>query len=237
MKKVLVAEDEESIREFIVINLTRSGYEVEQAENGAVALDLFSKNENSFDVAILDIMMPEVDGLTVCKELRKRSSDLGIIMLSAKTQEMDKVTGLLVGADDYVTKPFSPSELMARVDAVYRRVEMTRGFRKNDSQLDTIALDEFELNLRNRTLSKAKQLIELTQVEFQIIEYFFKNPNAALSRTDILKQVWGNNYFGDEKIVDVNIRRLRMKVEDNPSSPTRLVTIWGLGYKWITNSK
>ena len=216
MKKVLVAEDE---------------------ENGAVALDLFSKNENSFDVAILDIMMPEVDGLTVCKELRKRSSDLGIIMLSAKTQEMDKVTGLLVGADDYVTKPFSPSELMARVDAVYRRVEMTRGFRKNDSQLDTIVLDEFELNLRNRTLSKAKQLIELTQVEFQIIEYFFKNPNAALSRTDILKQVWGNNYFGDEKIVDVNIRRLRMKVEDNPSSPTRLVTIWGLGYKWITNSK
>ena len=237
MKKVLVAEDEESIREFIVINLTRSGYEVEQAENGAVALDLFSKNENSFDVAILDIMMPEVDGLTVCKELRKRSSDLGIIMFSAKTQEMDKVTGLLVGADDYVTKPFSPSELMARVDAVYRRVEMTRGFRKNDSQLDTIVLDEFELNLRNRTLSKAKQLIELTQVEFQIIEYFFKNPNAALSRTDILKQVWGNNYFGDEKIVDVNIRRLRMKVEDNPSSPTRLVTIWGLGYKWITNSK
>lgn len=237
MKKVLVAEDEESIREFIVINLTRSGYEVEQAENGAVALDLFSQNENSFDVAILDIMMPEVDGLTVCKELRKRSSDLGIIMLSAKTQEMDKVTGLLVGADDYVTKPFSPSELMARVDAVYRRVEMTRGFRKNDSVLDTIVLDEFELNLRNRTLSKANQLIELTQVEFQIIEYFFKNPNAALSRTDILKQVWGNNYFGDEKIVDVNIRRLRMKVEDNPSSPTRLVTIWGLGYKWITNSK
>ena len=237
MKKVLVAEDEESIREFILINLTRSGYDVEQAENGAVALDLFSKDEASFDVAILDIMMPEVDGLTVCKELRKRSSDLGIIMLSAKTQEMDKVTGLLVGADDYVTKPFSPSELMARVDAVYRRVEMTRGFRKADASLDVITLDEFELNLRNRTLSKAGKLIELTQVEFQIIEYFFKNPNAALSRTNILKQVWGENYYGDEKIVDVNIRRLRMKVEDNPSSPTRLVTIWGLGYKWITSSK
>lgn len=237
MKKVLVAEDEESIREFIVINLTRSGYDVEQAENGAVALDQFSKDEASFDVAILDIMMPEVDGLTVCKELRKRSSDLGIIMLSAKTQEMDKVTGLLVGADDYVTKPFSPSELMARVDAVYRRVEMTRGFRKADASLDVITLDEFELNLRNRTLSKAGKLIELTQVEFQIIEYFFKNPNAALSRTNILKQVWGENYYGDEKIVDVNIRRLRMKVEDNPSSPTRLVTIWGLGYKWITSSK
>lgn len=236
MKKVLVAEDEESIREFIVINLTRSGYIVEQAENGAVALEKFKENEQSFDVAILDIMMPEVDGLTVCKELRNMSSDLGIIMLSAKTQEMDKVTGLLVGADDYVTKPFSPSELMARVDAIYRRVEMTRGFRKNDTTGDSIVLDEFELNLRNRTLSKSGTMIELTQVEFQIIEYFFKNPNAALSRNDILKQVWGENYFGDVKIVDVNIRRLRMKIEDNPSSPTRLVTIWGLGYKWITDA-
>ena len=157
-------------------------------------------------------------------------------MLSAKTQEMDKVTGLLFGADDYVTKPFSPSELMARVDAIYRRVEMTRGFRKNDTTGDSIVLDEFELNLRNRTLSKSGTMIELTQVEFQIIEYFFKNPNAALSRNDILKQVWGENYFGDVKIVDVNIRRLRMKIEDNPSSPTRLVTIWGLGYKWITDA-
>ena len=237
MKKVLVAEDEESIREFIVINLTRSGYDVMQAENGAVALDIFQKEGGDFDVAILDIMMPEMDGLTVCKELRQRSSDLGIIMLSARTQEMDKVTGLLVGADDYVTKPFSPSELMARVDAVYRRVGMTRGFRKNDTTGETIRLDEFELNLRNRTLSKSGTLIELTQVEFQIIEYFFKNPNAALSRTDILKTVWGSNYYGDEKIVDVNIRRLRMKVEDNPSSPTRLITIWGLGYKWVTDVK
>lgn len=236
MKKVLVAEDEESIREFIVINLTRGGYTVEQADNGVTALQKFREDEQGFDVAILDIMMPELDGLSVCKELRKMSSDLGIIMLSAKTQEMDKVTGLLFGADDYVTKPFSPSELMARVDAIYRRVEMTRGFRKNDTTGDSIVLDEFELNLRNRTLSKFGTMIELTQAEFQIIEYFFKNPNAALSRNDILKQVWGENYFGDVKIVDVNIRRLRMKIEDNPSSPTRLVTIWGLGYKWITDA-
>ena len=236
MKKVLVAEDEESIREFIVINLTRGGYTVEQADNGVTALQKFREDEQGFDVAILDIMMPALDGLSVCKELRKMSSDLGIIMLSAKTQEMDKVTGLLFGADDYVTKPFSPSELMARVDAIYRRVEMTRGFRKNDTTGDSIVLDEFELNLRNRTLSKFGTMIELTQVEFQIIEYFFKNPNAALSRNDILKQVWGENYFGDVKIVDVNIRRLRMKIEDNPSSPTRLVTIWGLGYKWITDA-
>ena len=158
------------------------------------------------------------------------------MMPSAKTQEMDKITGLMFGADDYVTKPFSPSELMARVDAVYRRVEMTRGFRKNDTTGDTVVLDEFELNLRNRTLSKNGSNIELTQVEFQIIEYFFKNPNAALTRTDILKTVWGNNYFGDDKIVDVNIRRLRMKVEDDPSNPVYLTTIWGLGYKWVTKN-
>ena len=233
--RILIAEDEQDLNRILAERLKSEHYSVDSCYNGQDALDYLDSAE--YDALILDIMMPEVDGLTVCKELRKRSSDLGIIMLSAKTQEMDKVTGLLVGADDYVTKPFSPSELMARVDAVYRRVEMTRGFRKADASLDVITLDEFELNLRNRTLSKAGKLIELTQVEFQIIEYFFKNPNAALSRTNILKQVWGENYYGDEKIVDVNIRRLRMKVEDNPSSPTRLVTIWGLGYKWITSSK
>ena len=233
--KILIVEDEAKLREILCDYFSSKGELPVEASNGIQALELIDENE--FDAVLLDIMMPELDGLSVCKELRKRSSDLGIIMLSAKTQEMDKVTGLMYGADDYVTKPFSPSELMARVDAVYRRVEMTRGFRKNDTTGDSIILDEFELNLRNRTLSKNGEMIELTQVEFQIIEYFFKNPNAALSRTDILKTVWGANYFGDEKIVDVNIRRLRMKIEDNPSSPTRLVTIWGLGYKWITDNQ
>ena len=233
---ILVVDDDKEIADLVEIYLVNDGYQVLKASDGEQCLETL-KQHPEVRMLILDIMMPELDGLSVCKELRKRSSDLGIIMLSAKTQEMDKVTGLMYGADDYVTKPFSPSELMARVDAVYRRVEMTRGFRKNDTTGDSIILDEFELNLRNRTLSKNGEMIELTQVEFQIIEYFFKNPNAALSRTDILKTVWGANYFGDEKIVDVNIRRLRMKIEDNPSSPTRLVTIWGLGYKWITDNQ
>lgn len=237
MRKVLVAEDEDSIREFIVINLTRSGYNVAQASDGLAALRLFDESDGDFDVAILDIMMPEMDGLTLCKELRKRSSDFGIIMLSARTQEMDKVTGLLVGADDYVTKPFSPSELMARVDAVYRRVEMSNRAKMQNTHQDEITLGQFVLNIRNRTLTKDGRFIELTQVEFQIMEYFFTNPDAALDRTDILNKVWGKSYFGEEKIVDVNIRRLRMKVEDNPSAPTHLVTIWGLGYKWITGEK
>ncbi len=235
MKKVLVAEDEDTIREFVVINLERAGYTVEAAKDGREALQKFVEDKSGIDVAILDIMLPEVDGFTLCKELRNASSDLGIIILSAKTQEMDKVTGLLYGADDYVTKPFSPSELNARVDAIYRRVEMARNMRMDGKNNDVIVLGEFELNMRNRTLSRNSKLIELTQVEFQIVEYFFKNPNAALSRNDILKQVWGDNYFGEDKIVDVNIRRLRMKIEDDPSNPKRLITIWGLGYKWVAN--
>lgn len=231
MKRVLVAEDEASIREFIVINLQRSGYEVSQADNGRAALEAYQAADGDFDVVLLDIMMPEMDGLEVCKRLRSQSQTVGIIMLTAKTQEIDRVTGLLVGADDYVTKPFSPSELMARVDAIYRRVEMNKS--RSEPQKSVVELGEFVLNLRDHTLKKNGVPIELTQVEFQIIEYFFTNDGAALSRTDILNRVWGKKYFGEEKVVDVNIRRLRMKVEDEPSNPKHLVTVWGLGYKWV----
>lgn len=231
MKRILVAEDESAIREFIVINLKRSGYEVVEAADGAEAVRLYDEADGDFDVCLLDIMMPEMDGIEACKELRKRSASLGIIILTAKTEEMDKVTGLLVGADDYVTKPFSPAELMARVDALYRRVEMVSAV--PEPSQNTITLGEFTLDIRSRTLTKNGSLIELTQVEFQIMEYFFNNPGAALSRTDILHEVWGSSYFGEEKIVDVNIRRLRMKVEDIPSEPKHLMTIWGIGYKWV----
>lgn len=231
MKRVLVAEDEASIREFIVINLQRSGYDVCQADNGRAALEAYEAADGDFDVVLLDIMMPEMDGLEVCKRLRGMSQTVGIIMLTAKTQEIDRVTGLLVGADDYVSKPFSPSELMARVDAIYRRVEMNKN--REEPQKSVIELGEFVLNLRDHTLTKNGANIELTQVEFQIVEYFFTNVGAALSRTDILNRVWGKKYFGEEKVVDVNIRRLRMKVEDEPSNPKHLVTVWGLGYKWV----
>lgn len=234
MKRILVAEDEAAIREFIVINLQRSGYEVVAAENGALALKAYRDLNGDIDIALLDIMMPEVDGLAVCKEIRDSNPNIGIIMLTAKTQEMDKITGLMMGADDYVTKPFSPSELMARVDALYRRVCVNKDASGKANEADHILRSgDFALNLRNRTLTKNGKLIELTQVEFQIMEYFLSNQGAALDRNDILQRVWGENYFGEDKVVDVNIRRLRMKIEDEPSNPVHLTTVWGMGYKWI----
>ena len=231
MKRILVVEDEDAIREFVVINLQRAGYDVVEANSGEAALQKYEENHGEFDVAILDIMMPGIDGLTVCKELRKKSGNLGIIMLTAKTQEMDKVTGLMLGADDYVTKPFSPSELVARVDSLDRRVAIAEMREENNFQEELVSGD-FVLNLRNRALKKKGRMIELTQVEFQIMEYFFSNPGVALDRTNILTHVWGEAYYGEEKIVDVNIRRLRMKIEDEPSNPKHIVTVWGLGYKW-----
>ena len=234
MKKVLIAEDEASIREFIVINLKRSGYDVVEAENGEEAINKYEEENGNIDVAVLDIMMPLKDGLEVCKYLRAKSSKIGIIMLTAKTQEMDKVTGLLVGADDYVTKPFSPSELMARVDAVYRRVSiMNENEKAAVANPDLTTVGDFSLDYRDRILYKNGSPIELTQIEFQLLDYLFKNPDVTLSRSDILNKVWGDGYFVDYKVVDVNIHRLRNKVEDEPTQPKHLITIWGRGYKWI----
>lgn len=210
MKKVLIAEDEASIREFIVINLKRSGYDVVEAENGEEAINKYEEENGNIDVAVLDIMMPLKDGLEVCKYLRAKSSKIGIIMLTAKTQEMDKVTGLLVGADDYVTKPFSPSELMARVDAVYRRVSiMNENEKAAVANPDLTTVGDFSLDYRDRILYKNGSPIELTQIEFQLLDYLFKNPDVTLSRSEILNKVWGDGYFVDDKVVDVNIHRLR----------------------------
>ena len=234
MKKIMVVEDENAIREFVVINLVRAGYSVAEAPNGRAALELYEKEDGGFDMALLDITMPEMDGLSLCKELRKRSGTIGIIMLTARTQEMDKVGGLMMGADDYVTKPFSPSELVARVDALYRRVTLAN-MRNENNFKETLTIGDFTLNLRNRSLFRNNQQIDLTQVEFQIVEYLFTNPGKVLGRSDILKHVWGSAYVGEEKIVDVNIRRLRMKIEKEPSNPQYIVTVWGMGYKWNMN--
>ena len=229
MKRILVCEDEDVIRDFEVINLKRSGYDVVDVANGEEALKVFAKEGGNFDIVLLDVMMPGIDGFEVCKQLRAQSETLGIIMLTAKTQEMDKVRGLMIGADDYITKPFSPSELVARVDAIYRRVSMIS---KPQTAAQEIVSGNFVLNLKSRSLTKNGKQIDLTQVEYQIMEYFLKNRNTALERSAILDQIWGTNYYGDIKIVDVKIRRLRMKVEDEPSDPKHIQTVWGYGYKW-----
>ena len=227
MKKVLIMEDELNIRSFVVINLKRAGYDVVEAGTGAEALDKLQKNPD-IGVAILDIMVPgDMDGFEVCRQIRAGSKHIGIIMLTARTQEMDKITGLMTGADDYVTKPFSPAELTARIDALYRRIG-------GDSTADSELLTQgpFMMNTRNHTLEKAGARIRLTQVEYSILKLFMQNPGRALSREDILSAVWGREYEGDLKIVDVNIRRLRIKIEDDTANPTYITTVWGYGYKW-----
>ncbi|MGM9661943.1 MAG: response regulator transcription factor [Oscillospiraceae bacterium] len=225
MKRVLVLEDESSIRSFIVINLRRAGYEVVEAESGEEALEKLKANPDT-RVALLDIMLPGIDGFEVCRRIRASNTQIGIIMLTARTQEMDKVTGLMTGADDYVTKPFSPAELTARVDALFRRI----GGAEADN--GEIQLPPFLLNTRNRTLEKNGGRIKLTQVEYSIMKLFMENPGKALSREEILDVVWGRDYLGELKIVDVNIRRLRLKIEDNPNNPAYITTVWGYGYKW-----
>ena len=223
MKKILVLEDEANIRSFVVINLNRAGYETIEAGTGEEALERLNPDVR---VALLDIMLPDMDGFEVCRRIRAGNSKIGIIMLTARTQEMDKVTGFMTGADDYVTKPFSPAELTARIDALYRRIG---GDMMDDGEIQQ---PPFVLNTRKRTLEKNGQRIKLTQVEYAIMKMFMENPGKALSREEILKFVWGENYLGELKIVDVNIRRLRVKIEDEPTSPAFITTIWGYGYKW-----
>ena len=227
MKKVLVLEDEANIRGFIVINLRRAGYEVIEAESGEEALEKL-KVQRDIRVALLDVMLPGIDGFEVCRRLRANDANIGIIMLTARSQEMDKVTGLMTGADDYVTKPFSPAELTARVDALMRR----SGGAEPEEKAGELVSPPFTLNLRNRTLEKNGERVKLTQVEYSLMKLFMENPGKALSREEILDTVWGHDYFGELKIVDVNIRRLRLKIEDDTANPTYITTVWGFGYKW-----
>ncbi len=226
MKRVLVVEDEYGIRDLVALNLKLAGYEVTGVGSAEAALEEYRKSPEEFDVALLDIMLPGMSGLSLCDIIRRENPRIGIIMLTAKTQEQDKIDGLSLGADDYVTKPFSVAELTARVDAVYRRTLTS----VRDASGEYISGD-FVMNPSTRTVTKGGKPLELTQVEYQIMELFFKNPGAALSRDRILRSVWGEGYFGDIKIVDVNICRLRGKVEDD-GEPKHIATVWGYGYRW-----
>ncbi|MDO3412868.1 response regulator transcription factor [Saccharibacillus sp. CPCC 101409] len=227
MSKVLILEDEESIRGFIVINLKRNGFEVLEAGNGNEALHLL-QTEPGIDIALLDVMVPGIDGFEVCRRIRETNERMGIIFLTAKVQEQDKVYALSVGADDHVSKPFSPTELIARIHSLLRRVNVHR----ETAAKVTFDSGPFKLDLISKQFKKNNQAIELTPTEFSLIQFFLEKENTPLSRDLLLDHVWGKEYMGDPKIVDVNIRRLRQKIEDNPSEPEYLQTVWGHGYKW-----
>lgn len=225
--RVLVVEDEASIRGFININLKRNNYDILEATSAEEALELVETTIP--DIALLDVMLPGRDGYILCKTLREKLPQLGIIMLTAKGQDMDKIMGLEYGADDYMVKPFNPLELILRIKALARRLN-TEDIIRKDNRI--IELDPFILDLYSKKVKKNNIEIEVTPKEYLIMKIFLENPNKAFSRDELLDYVWGENYFGDSKIIDVNIRRLRAKIEDKPSEPKYIETVWGMGYRW-----
>ncbi len=226
-KTILIVEDEESIRKFVKINLEREGYKVLEAESGEKGVEI-ARSEN-IDIAILDIMLPNMDGLQVCKILRQEFPGLGIIMLTAKSQDMDKIMGLEYGTDDYMTKPFNPIELVLRVKSLLRRMEQPESLDGKNN----LVFPPFKIDLYSRKFYREAMEIELTPTEYSIVKLFIENPGKAFKRDEILNIVWGYDFVGDSKIVDVNIRRLRSKIEDYPSKPNFIETVWGIGYRWI----
>lgn len=223
--KVLVVEDEASIRKFIAINLQRSGFAVLEAETGEKALEMAMACKP--EVMVLDVMLPGIDGFEVCAKLRDQMPELIIIMLTARGQDIDKITGLEIGADDYMVKPFNPRELTARINTVLRRIESSK--MPDDEPL---VFKNLVMDLKSQKFFKDNVEIELTPTEFAVLKMFMSNIGRALSRNELFNSVWGKNYFGDLKTLDVYIRRIREKVEDNPSKPKYIETVWGYGYRW-----
>jgi len=224
MSKILVLEDELTIRSFIVLNLKRAGFYVIEATTGEEALQILS--EQTVDIALLDVMLPGIDGLEVCKAIRKENKKMGIIMLTARVQDEDKVQGLGIGADDYIAKPFSPVVLTARIQSLLRRIEV------HEEKTNIVTSGPFSLNIIEERLYKDGQLVDLTPTEYMILQYLMNQASKPVSRDEILNMIWGTNYVGETKVVDVNMRRLRQKIECNPSEPEFILTVWGKGYVW-----
>lgn len=223
MKKILIIEDEESIRGFLKINLKRNGYEVIEADNGELGVKLALKEKPA--IIILDVMLPGIDGFNVCKIIRNEDEKVGIIMLTAKSQDLDKIMGLEYGADDYIIKPFNPMELLLRIKALLRRIS-------DYEEKKGIIQGKFKLDIYAKRIFKNNKEIDLTPKEYSIIKLFIENPNKAFSRDELMDLVWGGDYIGDPKIVDVNIRRLRSKIECSSLNEKFIETIWGFGYRW-----
>ena len=227
--KILVAEDDANIRMGLVDTLESENYQVEEACDGTHALELF--NNNSFDLILLDIMMPGKSGYDVCQDIRALDKEIPIIMLTAKGEEFDKVIGLKLGADDYITKPFGIHELLARISAVLRRSQ--RGTKLADKSLqNNFKFSGFEVNARTYKLSGQGRNIDLSKRELKLIQYFYQHPGEVLSRDDILNAIWGINYFGTTRTLDQHIVQLRKKIEKNPSKPCFITTVHGVGYRY-----
>lgn len=222
MNKILLVEDEDSIRGFLKINLQRNNLQVIEASTGEEGLKLAAIEKPK--IAILDVMLPGIDGFKVCSKLRDEFSNMGIIMLTAKGQDMDKIMGLEYGADDYIIKPFNPLEVVLRIKALLRRL--------GEEDKEKLELGEFIIDLYSQKILKNSIEIDVTPKEYLLMKIFLENPNKAFTRDELLDLVWGENYFGDAKIIDVNIRRLRSKIEENASEPKYIETIWGIGYRW-----
>lgn len=229
-KKILIVDDERAISDLLVFQLEKEGYNTITAEDGEQACKL--ANEQKPDLILLDIMLPKMDGLTVCKKVRQTQPKTPIIILSAKGEEIDKILGLEIGADDYMTKPFSVRELIARVKANLRKVEQNefdsnnQGLRDNKIVVGdlTLDLDKFEVEVRNQKVT------DLTRREFEVLRYLAQKPSQVVTREDLLEKVWGYEYYGDIRTVDVTIRRIREKIEKNTANPKILITKRGVGY-------
>ncbi|OOM82357.1 alkaline phosphatase synthesis transcriptional regulatory protein SphR [Clostridium puniceum] len=229
-EKVLIVEDEENIRKFIVTNLEISNFEVKEAGSSEEAMKIC--NSYTPDVIVLDIMLPGLDGYRLCKILREKFSNVVIVMLTAKAQDSDKIHGLDIGADDYMIKPFNPMELISRINAILRRVK------RNDKSLNEISRIEhgnLKLKLKEQKLYKDNKEIEITNQEYSLIKFLMQNPNTAFNRDELLDKAWGESFFGDYKTVDVHVRRLRIKIEDDPSKPVYIQTVWGYGYRFSSS--
>lgn len=227
--KILILDDEDPIRQFMKINLDYQGYQTVEAASGEEALRIFEEEKPA--VAILDIMLPGISGYEVCEKIRDMSPMTGIIMVSAKSQDIDKILGLEKGADDYIIKPFNPQELILRVKSLMRRVNLNPGGEKSE-EIKSLNDGPFTLDIYSKTFFKGEKEIDVTPTEFTILEYFIKNKGKAMTRDEIMRETWGDNYSNDTKIVDVNIRRIRAKIEENPAKPEFIETVWGTGYRW-----
>ena len=227
MTKILIVEDETSFSEAISFLLGKEGFESEIAENGRVALELFKKNH--YDLVLLDLMIPEVSGIDVCRAIRT-TSPVPIIMLTAKDSEVDKVVGLELGADDYVTKPYSSRELVARIKAVMRRGVPDESGSEANSSIQAAGRIRMDIDRHQVTVNEI--LINLPLKEFELLEFLMRNSGRVLTRGQLIDRVWGGDYYGDTKTLDVHIKRLRSKIEDDPANPLLIQTIRGLGYKF-----